>query len=180
MTKELVDAGAVVFVECGNKQKRHYETGEAIPDELVEKIQATSKFNQGFATAEYMAACYLDMAWHTMKSPQDVDPPKFEAKEMARIGLIDEIIPRYRNTYFAHIYAGGYSAGYYSYLWSEVLDADAFEAFKETSLFDAETAGRYRKLLASGGTAPGMDLYRAFRGRDPKIEPLLERRGLTD
>jgi peptidyl-dipeptidase Dcp len=159
---------------------RHYETGEPIPDELIEKIQATSKFDQGFATAEYMAACYLDMAWHTLRNPQDVDPREFEAKEMARIGLIDEIIPRYRNTYFAHIYSGGYSAGYYSYLWSEVLDADAFEAFKDTNLFDAATAVRYRRLLASGGTAPGMDLYRAFRGRDPKIEPLLERRGLTD
>jgi peptidyl-dipeptidase Dcp len=159
---------------------KHYQTGEVIPDDLVKKIQATSKFNQGFGTSEFMAACYLDMAWHTMDSPTDADPREIESKEMSRIGMIDEIVPRYRNTYFAHIFSGGYSAGYYSYLWSEVLDADAFEAFKETSLFDAATAKRYRKLLASGGTAPGMELYRAFRGRDPEIAPLLERRGLAE
>ena len=98
---------------------------------------------------------------------------------MQAIGLIDEIIPRYRSTYFGHIFSGGYSAGYYSYLWSEVLDADAFEAFKETSLFDQETAQRYRRLLSQGGSRPGMELYREFRGRDPEIAPLLERRGLV-
>ena len=94
------------------------------------------------------------------------------------LGLIDEIIPRYRSSYFSHIFAGGYSAGYYSYLWSEVLDADAFQAFKETSLFDKETASRFRRLLSLGGSRPGMELYRDFRGRDPEIEPLLKRRGL--
>ena len=158
---------------------KHYETGEPIPDELIAKITASSKFDQGFATVEYMAASYLDMAWHTLKTPEPREPRAFENQEMQRIGLIDEIVPRYRSPYFAHIFAGGYSAGYYSYIWSEVLDADCFEAFKETSLFDHAMAGKFRKLLAQGGTRPGMDLYREFRGRAPVIEPLLERRGLT-
>jgi len=157
---------------------RHYKTGEIIPDELIAKIEASSKFNQGFATVEYMAASYLDLAYHTLKEPKRVDPRAFEQAEMDRIELIDEILPRYRTGYFAHIFAGGYSSGYYSYLWSEVLDADAFEAFKETSLFDQATAAKYRTLLARGGTRPGMDLYLEFRGREPVIEPLLERRGL--
>ncbi len=161
---------------------RHYQTGELIPDALIEKIEAASKFNQGFETVEYLAASYLDLAWHTLEHGNAViaDPVAFEAQEMARIGLIDEIIPRYRNTYFAHIFSGGYSAGYYGYLWSEVLDADAFDAFKETSLFDRSTAMKFRRLLSRGGTAPGMDLYREFRGRDPEIAPLLERRGLAE
>ncbi len=157
---------------------KHYETGEVIPDELVEKIEAAGKFGQGFATVEYVAASYLDMAWHTLREAAELNPDEVEAAEMARIGLIDQIIPRYRNTYFAHIFAGGYSSGYYSYLWSEVLDADAFEAFTETDVFDSEVAARYRRMLAKGGSEPGMDLYREFRGRDPLIEPLLERRGL--
>jgi len=104
----------------------------------------------------------------------------FEKDEMERIGLIDEIIPRYRNTYFAHIFAGGYSSGYYSYLWSEVLDADAFAAFKEKGIFDPELAKRFRTLLSRGGTSPGMDLYVDFRGREPEIAPLLARRGLVE
>jgi len=159
---------------------RHYQTGELIPDDLLAKITASAKFNQGFATVEYMAASYLDLAYHTLTAPAQVDPDRFEAQEMADIGLIGEIIPRYRSTYFAHIFSGGYSSGYYSYLWSEVLDADCFQAFKETSLFDRETAQRYRRLLAQGGTKPGMELYKEFRGREPVIEPLLERRGLLD
>ncbi|MCL7983387.1 MAG: M3 family metallopeptidase, partial [marine benthic group bacterium] len=140
---------------------------------------AASKFDQGFATSEYLAASYLDMAWHTLTEPAGAEPRAFEAEEMERIGLIEEIIPRYRSPYFAHIFSGGYSAGYYAYIWAEVLDADAFQAFKETSLFDRETAGRFRReVLSQGGTRPGMELYRNFRGRDPSIEPLLERRGL--
>lgn len=158
---------------------KHYETGEVIPDELIAKIEASDQFNQGFATVEYMAASYLDLAWHTLTEAADTDPSAFEQREMERIGLIDEIIPRYRNTYFSHIFSGGYSSGYYSYLWSEVLDADAFEAFRETSLFDQETAARYRRLLAQGGTKPGMELYVEFRGREPVIEPLLRNRGLS-
>jgi peptidyl-dipeptidase Dcp len=157
---------------------KHYQTGEVLPDDLIDKIQATAKFNQGFATVEYMAASYLDLAWHTLSEPSQKDVRAFENAQMQRIGMIDEIVSRYRSTYFAHIFSGGYSAGYYSYLWSEVLDADAFEAFKETSLFDPATARKYRTLLARGGTRPGMELYEEFRGRPPVIEPLLERRGL--
>jgi peptidyl-dipeptidase Dcp len=157
---------------------RHYRTGEAIPEEIVEKITASTKFDQGFKTVEYLAASYLDMAYHTLDSPEVVATGAFEDAAMADIGMLDEIIPRYRSTYFAHIFAGGYSAGYYSYLWSEVLDADAFQAFKESSLFDADTAARFREhILSKGGTRPGMELYENFRGRAPQIEPLLERRG---
>ena len=159
---------------------RHYQTGEVIPEEMIEKIVASRKFNQGFATVEYMAASYLDMAYHTRESGEPVEPRAFEDAAMADIGLIDEIIPRYRSTYFSHIFAGGYSAGYYGYLWSQVLDADAFQAFKETSLLDTDTAARFRKhILSRGNTRPGMELYINFRGRPPLIEPLLERRGLN-
>jgi peptidyl-dipeptidase Dcp len=159
---------------------KHYETGEVIPDELVDKLKAAGKFNQGFATVEYLAASYLDLAWHTMMESAEREPMGFETAEMSRIGLIDEIIPRYRSTYFAHIFSGGYSSGYYSYIWAEVLDKDAFQAFKETSLFDQETAQKYREhVLSKGGTRPGMELYEAFRGRQPSIGALLEARGLT-
>jgi len=160
---------------------KHYQTGEVIPDDLIEKIKATDTFNQGFLTVEYMAAAYLDLAWHTVPPADDVDPRTFEKSTMDTIGLPKEIIPRYRNTYFSHIFSSdpGYSSGYYSYLWSEVLDADAFEAFKETSIFDADTARRYRHLLSMGGSRPGMDLYEQFRGRPPEIGPLLKRRGLN-
>ncbi len=159
---------------------RHYQTGEPIPDELIEKLQASRKFNQGFITGEYVAAAYLDMNWHTLRHGDAAvrDVRAFENEAMRECGLIGEIIPRYRSTYFAHVFAGGYAAGYYSYLWSEVLDADAFEAFKETSLFDRETAARLRLVLSRGGTRKGMELYREFRGRDPEVAPLLARRGL--
>jgi peptidyl-dipeptidase Dcp len=157
---------------------RHYKTGEPIPDELIAKLEASAKFNQGFKTVEYMAASYLDLAWHTLQGEAPADARAFEAAAMQKLGLIPEIVPRYRTTYFQHIFSGGYSSGYYGYLWAEVLDADAFGAFRETSLFDRATAARYRRLLAAGGSRPGMELYREFRGRDPKIEPLLERRGL--
>ncbi len=169
---------------------RHHRTGEPIPDELVAKIHAGESLNQGFTTVEYMAAAYLDLAWHSLKRPADppsgaestaesLEPRAFEAAEMERLGLIDEIAPRYRSTNFAHIFAGGYSAGYYSYLWAEVLDADAFEAFRENGIFDRDTAERYRELLSRGGSRPGMELYERFRGRPPVIEPLLKRRGLA-
>ncbi len=158
---------------------RHYKTGEPIPDELIEKIRKARFFNQGFATTEYLAASFLDMDWHTLEKPADWDVLKFEEESMKRIGLIPEIVVRYRSTYFNHIFAGGYAAGYYSYIWAEVLDADAFEAFKETSLFDRETARRFRKyILARGGSEDPMKLYIKFRGRKPSIEPLLKRRGL--
>jgi len=159
---------------------KHYQTGEVIPDELVEKLKASATFNQGFVTVEFVAAAYLDMAWHSLTEPVEKEARAFEAAEMSRIGLIEEIIPRYRSTYYSHIFAGGYSAGYYAYLWAEVLDKDAFQAFVEAGdLFDPETAGRLREeILSKGGTRKGMDMYRAFRGRDPSIEPLLAARGL--
>ncbi|MDH3409520.1 MAG: M3 family metallopeptidase, partial [Gammaproteobacteria bacterium] len=158
----------------------HSETGEPIPQEIIDKITASTTFNQGFETVEYLAAAYLDMAYHVLDTNQAVEPRSFESAAMADIGLIEEIIPRYRSGYFQHIFSSGYSAGYYSYIWSEILDADAFMAFQETSLFDQGTAARYRKeILSKGGTRPGMELYRNFRGRDPEIGPLLEKRGLN-
>lgn len=156
---------------------KHYQTGEVIPDELIKRMNDANQFNSGFGAVEYMAAAYLDMAWHTLTTTDTVDVRAFESAEMARIGLMNEIIPRYRSTYFSHIFSGGYSSGYYAYLWSEVLDADAFEAFKETSIFDQETAARYRNMLSLGGSKPGMDLYVDFRGKKPTIEPLMRKKG---
>jgi peptidyl-dipeptidase Dcp len=158
---------------------RQYRTGEPIPDELIAKIGKSSTFNQGFATVEYLAASFLDMDWHTLSQMTALDANAFEKQSLDRIGLIPEIVSRYRSPYFAHIFGDGYSAGYYSYIWAEVLDADAFHAFKETSLFDQKTAQAFRKyILAAGSSEDEMTLYRKFRGRDPSIEPLLERRGL--
>ena len=159
---------------------RHYKTTESIPEALVDKIRRSEHFNQGFATVEYLAASFLDMDWHSMVPADQIDVLGFEAKSMGAIGLIPEIAPRYRSSYFSHIFSGGYSSGYYSYIWAEVLDADAFQAFKEAgNLFDPATARAFREnILARGGTQEGMDLYRKFRGKDPSIEPLLERRGL--
>ncbi|GIU52729.1 M3 family metallopeptidase [Shewanella sp. KT0246] len=160
---------------------KHYQTGEVIPQELVEKIQAASKFNQGFATVEYMAATKLDLDWHTLTDNTVRDAAKFEAESLANMGLIKEIAPRYRSTYFSHIFAGGYSAGYYSYLWSDILGADAFEAFKENGIFDPATAQAFRdNILSKGGSADPMQLYRQFRGKDAGIEPLLRSRGLLE
>ena len=158
---------------------KHYRTGEEIPPEIIDKINASAEFNQGFATVEYVAAAYLDMAYHTLDSAEAIEPRAFEDSAMEDIGLIQEIIPRYRSGYFSHIFAGGYSAGYNSYIWSEILDADAFQAFKEDGLLNRETAARYREeILSKGGTRPGMELYVGFRGREPEIGPLLEKRGL--
>ena len=157
----------------------HYETGEIIPDELVAKIQAAGTFNQGFMTTELAAASILDMMWHELSSVEGIDVETFEAEACKRMGLIDEIIPRYRSTYFNHIFGGGYSAGYYSYLWAEVLDKDAFELFKQEGLFDAETAMSFRRnVLEKGGSDEAMDLYRRFRGADPDSGALLRGRGL--
>lgn len=160
---------------------RHYETGVVIPDDVIDKLQASGTFNQGFATVEYVAAAYLDMAWHSLATPVEHAARSFEQAEMDRIGLIPEIIPRYRSTYYSHIFDGGYSAGYYAYLWAEVLDKDAFQAFKEAgNLFDPVTARRLREaILSKGGTRPGMDMYVDFRGREPSIDALLQARGLT-
>ncbi|MRS62254.1 peptidase M3 [Larkinella terrae] len=159
---------------------KHYKTGEVIPDALIEKINKSSLFNQGFETTEYLAASLLDMDYHTLKPDQTpTDVLAFEEKSMDKIGLIEQIPPRYRSTYFQHIFAGGYSAGYYSYIWSAVLDADAFEVFKQKGLFDPKSAQSFRKnVLEKGGTDEPMTLYKNFRGAEPDIKPLLRRRGL--
>lgn len=158
---------------------KHYKTGEVIPDELIQKLQESATFDQGFATVEYLAASYLDMAYHNNVNAITTDVTSFENAAMKRLGLPDAIIPRYRSTYFTHIYSGGYSAGYYSYIWSGVLDTDAFDAFKSKSLFDPNTAESFRvHILERGGTADPMQLYKNFRGSEPSIRPLLKKRGL--
>ncbi|MCX6564079.1 MAG: M3 family metallopeptidase, partial [Candidatus Aminicenantes bacterium] len=159
---------------------KHYQTGAVIPAELVQKLQKSSLFNQGFKTVEYLAASILDMKWHELTQPQPgLGVDEFETRAMTGLGLIPEITPRYRSTYFNHIFNGGYSAGYYVYIWAEQLDADAFEAFKEKGLFDKATALSFRKnVLEKYGALELMPQYVAFRGAEPKIEPLLKRRGL--
>jgi peptidyl-dipeptidase Dcp len=162
---------------------RHYKTGAPVPDELIEKIQRSSHFNQGFATVEYLAASYLDMDWHTLKEPPKLEPNEFENRSMGRIKLIPEIVVRYRSPYFRHIFSGsmGYSAGYYSYVWAQVLDADAFAAFKETDVFDREKAGAFRKhILSAGNSEDPMVLYKRFRGKEPSIVALLARKGFIE
>jgi len=158
---------------------KHYKTGEVIPSELVSKIKKAGFFNQGFATVEYLSAAYLDMFWHTLTEPEEKDVLAFENKMMDKIGLIPEIVVRYRSPYFSHIFSGGYSAGYYSYIWSEVLDCDAFHAFKETSVFDKKTALSFREnILEKGGSEDPMVLYKRFRGAEPDVKYLLQKRGL--
>ncbi len=158
---------------------RHYQTGEVIPQELIDKIQASEHFNQGFTTVEYMSACYLDMDWHTLSDTTQQDALVFEKASLDKAGLIPEIIVRYRSPYFSHIFAGGYSSGYYAYLWAEVLDADAYEAFKETGIFDPVTAKAFRdNILSRGGTDDPMKLYKQFRGKEPDVKAMLKRKGL--
>ena len=164
---------------------KHYQTGEVIPIELVEKIRAAANHNQGFYTTEYVAASLLDLAWHSLgveEAQQITDARAFEREVLESYGLIDEIEPRYRSQYFSHIFAGGYSAGYYAYLWSEILDADGFAAFKQAEdIWDPELAGRLKRwVYEAGGLRPADELYRNFRGQDPSIEPLLEGRGFID
>nr|WP_158856240.1 M3 family metallopeptidase [Lunatibacter salilacus] len=159
----------------------HYETGEVIPDELIEKLTKSGTFGQGFGTTEYLAASLLDLDYHTQTEPITEDATTFENESVAEMGLIDEIIPRYRSTYFQHIFSGGYSSGYYSYIWSGVLDTDAFQAFKETELFNAEKALAFRKeILERGGTDDPMKMYVNFRGAEPTIDALLKKRGLDE
>ncbi|MEX2117592.1 MAG: M3 family metallopeptidase [Bacteroidota bacterium] len=159
---------------------RHYNTGEVIPQALIDKIRNSEKFNQGFETVEYLAACFLDMDWHSLSAPQDFEANAFERASLKKIGLISEIVVRYRSPYFSHIWGGsGYDAGYYYYIWAAVLDADAFEAFKEKGVFDQATAKAFlENVLEKGATNDAMKQYEAFRGRKPSIEPLLKRRGL--
>lgn len=158
---------------------KHYKTGEIIPDALIEKMQKAGTFDQGFVTTEYLAASILDMAYHTQKADITSDAETFEKEAMNKINLPSTIIPRYRSTYFNHIFAGGYSAGYYSYIWSGVLDTDAFEVFKINGLFNSDYAKSFRKnVLEKGGTEDPMELYKSFRGAEPSVEPLLRKRGL--
>jgi len=158
---------------------KHYQTGEPIPPSLVDKIVQSAKFNQGFATVEYLAASFLDMQWHTLSDTVSHSTPQLEDELFTRIGLINEIKSRYLSTNFSHI-VGGYASGYYSYIWAEVLDSDAFEAFKETELFNSKLAALFRQhILAKGGTEDGMVLYKRFRGAEPKVDALLKKRGLN-
>jgi peptidyl-dipeptidase Dcp len=162
---------------------KHYKTGEVIPLDLVEKFQATDTFNQGFVTGEYLAATLLDMDWHTLTATAEQDTAAFERASMAKIRLPSSVVPRYRSTYFNHIFGpgGGYSAGYYNYIWADVIVADAFQAFKEKGIFDPATAASLRKnILERGGAEDAMTLYKRFRGREPSIDPLLVKRGLKN
>ncbi len=161
---------------------KHWKTGEVIPAALVQKIEESRQFNQGFATVEYLSAALLDMDWHTLTEPKEQDATAFEKASLERIGLIPEIVVRYRSPYFNHIFGpgGGYAAGYYSYIWSEVLDSDAFTAFAEKGIFDPATAKSFRtNILEKGGTEDALVLYKKFRGREPSVEPLLIKRGLA-
>jgi len=159
---------------------KHWQTGEIIPKEIVDKLDKSGKFNMGFTTVEYLAASLLDMEYHALTEPADLDIRDFEKKAMEKYGLIPEIKPRYRSTYFNHIWGGGYSAGYYSYIWCEVLDSDAFQAFRETGdIFSREVASKFEKeILSRGGTKDALEMYIAFRGKEPGIDALLENRGL--
>ena len=160
---------------------RHYQTNEPISDELIEKIQKQVTFNEGFRVTELLAAAILDMNLHNLTEiSDDLDVVEFENQAMSKLGLIEQIPPRYRTTYFKHI-VGGYAAGYYSYLWANVLDADAFEAFKENGIFDAETARKFKEnILEKGNSEDPMTLYVKFRGHEPKLEPMLRDRGLIN
>ena len=164
--------------EVLNLYAKHYKTGETIPASLAEKIKNSSYFNQGFDNVEVLAASLLDMSYHTLEAPVNIDIKKFEKEYFDKIGLIPEIVSRYRSTFFTHI-TDGYDSGYYSYTWAAVLDNDAFEAFKEKGIFDKATADSFRKnILEKNGTMDAMQMYLNFRGREPKIEPLLKNRGL--
>ena len=158
---------------------KHYKTGEVLPDTLIAKMEKARHFNQGFATVEYLAASKLDMDWHTLTDPKPVDAARFEKASLEKMGMPAEIVSRYRSTYFGHI-VGGYAAGYYSYIWAAVLDADAFQAFKDKGdLFHPATAKAFREnVLDKGGSEDPMSLYTRFRGAEPSVEPLLQRRGL--
>ncbi|MDD4374782.1 MAG: M3 family metallopeptidase [Bacteroidales bacterium] len=160
---------------------RHFETGEIIPQDLIDKMQKSATFNQGFAMAEFLSAAALDMDWHTLTEAKEYDATEFENNSLKETGLIPEIVVRYRSPYFSHIFSGGYSAGYYSYIWSEVLDSDAFEAFKENGIFDQQTATLFREhVLSRGGTADPLELYVAFRGKEPSKDALLKNRGIIE
>ena len=160
---------------------RHHESGEPVPDELVSALERANRFNQGFSTFEYLAAALLDWSWHRLAPGERIeDPATFEARALERAGVAHPLVsPRYRSTYFLHIFAGDYSAGYYSYVWSEVLDADSVEWLREHGGLRRENGDRFReKVLAVGGSVDPMGAVRDFLGREPRLEPLLTRRGL--
>jgi peptidyl-dipeptidase Dcp len=162
---------------------RHYQTGAAMPEDLLQRLIAARNFDQGFATVEYLASAIVDLDFHSLATSDAIDPMAFEASELARIGMPQEIAMRHRPPHFGHVFSGGgYAAAYYSYMWSEVLDADAFEAFEETGdIFDPATARRLREAIyAAGGTRDPAEAYKAFRGRLPSQEALLRKRGLAE
>lgn len=168
--------------EVLNVYAKHYQTGDTMPKELIGKLRESGKYGQGFATAERIQASMLDMAYHVIKEiPANFDIIKFEESVIKRLGALSQIPPRYRTTYFNHTMGGGYTAGYYSYMWAEVLDADAYQAFIETgNIFDSETAAKFRKyVLTPGGIEDAMVMYTNFRGAEPGVEPLLKNRGLN-
>ncbi|MBT8798475.1 M3 family metallopeptidase, partial [Microbacterium flavum] len=173
----------ILWPEVLASYARHVETGEPLPQDVVDKLHASEAFNQGFATSEYLAAAWLDQAWHSLGADDvadEIDVAAFEASTLADIGLDNPVVPtRYASTYFAHVFSGGYSAGYYSYIWSEVLDADTVEWFKENGGLTRTGGDRFRtRLLGVGGSKDPLEAYRDFRGRDADIAPLLARRGL--
>jgi peptidyl-dipeptidase Dcp len=175
----------MLWPEVLENYAKHHETGEPLDAAVVERLHASEKFNEGFATSEYLAAALLDQAWHRLSAAEAAavtDVAAFEAQALAAVGLDNPAVPpRYSSTYFAHTFSGGYDAGYYSYIWSEVLDADTVEWFKENGGLVRANGDRFRaRLLGVGGSKDPMEAYRDFRGRDAVIDPLLERRGLTD
>ena len=171
----------ILWPEVVNNYARHFETGEKLPQEIIDRLNAAETFNEGHATTSYMAAAVIDLAWHELAHGQQVDDvAEFERRTLQDYGLHYSAVPtRYRSTYFSHIFAGGYSSGYYGYIWSEVLDADAVQWFKENGGLNRKNGDHFRsQLLSRGGSIDSMEMYRRFRGRDAVIEPLLKRRGL--
>ncbi|MCK9919696.1 MULTISPECIES: M3 family metallopeptidase [Microbacterium] len=174
----------IYWPEVLARYARHHETGEPLPADVVSRLTGSQAFNEGFATSEYLAAAWLDQAWHSLSAAEAAavtDVAAFERAALAEIGLDNPLVPtRYSSTYFAHVFSGGYSAGYYSYIWSEVLDADTVEWFTENGGLTRENGDRFRsRLLGVGGSKDPLEAYRDFRGRDAEVAPLLARRGLT-
>jgi len=186
MPRDFVELGSQIMENWAFQPEvlagyaRHWKTGEPIPPALVEKIQKSARFDQGFKNTEYLAASLLDLEWHTLSAPAEPDAATLERIALSRMGMPSTILPRYRTTYFQHIFGpgGGYAAGYYSYKWAEVLDADAFAAFEEKGLFDPATAQAFRELLEKGRSVDPMELFVKFRGRAPSVEPLKRKLGL--
>jgi peptidyl-dipeptidase Dcp len=166
--------------ECLDLFAHHYKTGEPIPEAYVKRLKDSATFNEGYATLRQLSFGMLDMAWHHNLPERINDVGDFEDQAISRTQLFEPIKTSNSSCAFSHIFQGGYSAGYYSYKWAEVLDADAFELFKENGLFDQETAAKFRALLAAGGTEHPMELYKRFRGHEPDVKALLRRAGLIE